>query len=160
MTTVEQGLSHPSAVLAQLTETLKTRPISQALKKFAAVLREKFDQYNWVGIYLVKEGKLVLEAYAGDAETEHANIPIGEGICGYAAKVGETVIVGDVSKDPRYLMCFPSTRSEIVVPIKGETEIIGEIDIDSDKLSAFSRTDEDFLEAAAKELANFLRPQK
>ncbi len=160
MTTVEQGLSRHAAVLAELTETLKIQPADQALKSFAAILRERFDRYNWVGIYLVKEGKLVLETYAGDAETEHTTIPIGQGICGYAAKVGETVVVGDVSKDPRYLMCFPSTRSEIVVPVKGETEVIGEIDIDSDKLSAFSRTDQEFLEAAAKELANSLRPQK
>ncbi len=160
MTTAEEGLSHPLAVPAQLTETLKARPISQALKNFAAVLRESFDRYNWVGIYLVKEGKLVLEAYAGDAETEHTSIPIGQGICGYAAKVGETIVVGDVSKDPRYLMCFPSTRSEIVVPVKVETEVIGEIDIDSDRLSAFSSNDKDFLEAAARELAIFLRPRE
>ncbi len=160
MTTAKKGLSSQAEALDELTETLKMRPASQALKRFTAILKERFDRYNWVGIYLVKEGKLVLEAYAGDAETEHTTIPIGQGICGYAAKVGETVVVGDVSKDPRYLMCFPSTRSEIVIPIKGETKVIGEIDIDSDKLSAFSRTDQEFLEAAAKELANFLRPEK
>ncbi len=105
---------------------------------------------------MVRGDKLVLEAYAGDAETEHVTIPIGQGICGFAAKTGETVIVPDVSRDPRYLMCFPSTRSEIVVPIMGENGVIGEIDIDSDKLAAFSKSDEKFLEAAAGKLASYL----
>ncbi len=160
MTIAKRGLSGQPEGLDELTETLKMRPASQALERFTALLKERFERYNWVGIYLVREGKLVLEAYAGDAETEHTTIPIGQGICGYAAEIGETVVVEDVSEDPRYLMCFPLTRSEIVVPIKRETEVIGEIDIDSDKLSAFSRTDQEFLEAAATELANFLRDQQ
>jgi len=151
-----QSLTRPTAVLDELTRTLKTEPRRHALVKFVAILRGNFDHYNWVGIYLVSGGKLVLEAYAGDGETEHTVIPIGQGICGYAAKVGETVFVPDVGQDPRYLMCFPSTQSEIVVPIRGKDGIIGEIDIDSDRLAAFSRADEEFLEAAAKELANHL----
>jgi len=114
-----QSLTRPTAVLDELTRTLKTEPPRHALVKFVAILRGNFDHYNWVGIYLVSGGKLVLEAYAGDGETEHTVIPIGQGICGYAAKVGETVFVPDVSQDPRYLMCFPSTQSEIVVPIRG-----------------------------------------
>src|SRR5574341_327309 len=157
MTIAKQGLASQPEDLDELTETLKIGPASQALKRFTAFLKRRFERYNWVGIYLVREGKLVLEAYAGDAETEHTTIPIGQGICGYAAEIGETIVVEDVSEDPRYLMCFPSTRSEIVVPIKGETGVIGEIDIDSDQLSAFSRTDQEFLEAAARKLANFLR---
>ncbi len=100
--------------------------------------------------------RLVLEAYAGETETEHISIPIGRGICGAAAKTGETIVVHDVSKDPRYLICFPSTRSEIVVPIKGTKSVLGEIDIDSDRLAAFSSQDEGFLEEAARLLARFL----
>jgi len=154
--TQRQSLTRPAVVLDRLRRAIKTEPRRHALEKFVAILRGNFDHYNWVGIYLVSGGKLVLEAYAGDGETEHTVIPIGQGICGYAAKVGETVFVLDVSQDPRYLMCFPSTQSEIVVPIRGKDGIIGEIDIDSDRLAAFSRADEEFLEAAAKELANHL----
>ena len=66
---------------------------------------------------------------------KNVTIPIGQGICGSAAKSGEIIVVPDVSKDPRYLACSPSTRSEIVVPILGTAGVVGEIDIDSDKIA-------------------------
>ncbi len=90
------------------------------------LLRESSDHFDWVGIYLVHENDLVLEAYAGDEETEHFRIPIGQGICGSAAKDGATIVVPDLSKDARYLICFASTRSEIVVPIKDREEARGD----------------------------------
>ena len=65
-------------------------------------------------------------------------------------------MVADVSKDPRYLMCFASTRSEIVVPIKGSKGVLGEIDIDSSRLSAFNQNDREILEQAASLLAHHL----
>ena len=97
-----------------------------------------------------------MEAYAGDEETEHIRIPIGQGICGSAAKEGETIVVPNVNNDPRYLMRFASTRSEIVVPIKGRNGVLGEIDIDSSRLSAFSLEDRETLEGAASMLARYL----
>ncbi len=151
-----QALAHSERVLEQLRGALNNGPPKQAFHSFAEILRRSFGWYSWVGIYLVEGDKLVLEAYAGDAETEHVTIPIGQGICGFAAKTGETVVVPDVSRDPRYLMCFPSTRSEIVVPIRGKKGVIGEIDIDSDKPAAFSKSDEMFLEAATRQLASYL----
>ena len=151
-----QALAHSDRLLGQLRSVLNNEPPKQAFQSFVEILRRSFDWYNRVGIYLVRGDKLVLEVYAGDAETEHVTIPIGQGICGFAAKTGETVVVPDVSRDPRYLMCFPSTRSEIVVPIKGKKGVIGEIDIDSDKLTAFSKSDEKFLEVASQELASYL----
>lgn len=154
-----QILARTVAVLEELRKTLESEPRGLALEKFVAILRANIEHYHWVGIYLVKEQNLVLQAYAGSVETEHTTIPIGEGLCGYAAEAGETVIVPDVSQDPRYLACFPSTRSEIVIPIRGEKGVIGEIDVDSDKLAAFSRADEEFLEAAAQELADYLERQ-
>ncbi len=151
-----QALAASERVLEQLRSALNNEPSKQAFQTFVRILRRSFDWYNWVGIYLVKEDRLVLEAYAGDVETEHVSIPIGQGICGFAARTGETVVVPDISRDPRYLMCFPSTRSEIVVPITGENGVIGEIDIDSDKPAAFSKFDEMFLEAATRQLASYL----
>ena len=120
------------------------------------LLRESSDHFDWVGIYLVHEDDLVLEAFAGDEETEHARIPIGQGICGSAAKEGATIVVPDVSRDSRYLMCFASTRSEIVVPIKGLKGVLGEIDIDSSRLSAFNQNDREILERAASLLARHI----
>jgi L-methionine (R)-S-oxide reductase len=124
------------------------------------VLRESSDHFDWLGIYLVRGNDLVLEAYAGDEETEHVRIPIGQGICGSAAKEGATIVVPDVSKDPRYLICFASTRSEIVVPIKGRNGVLGEIDVDSSGLSAFNQKDSETLEGAASLLARYLEGKR
>ncbi len=145
-----------ASVLEQLGKALSNAPLTKALESCVELLRRSSDHYDWVGIYLVNENNLVLEAYAGHAGTEHVVIPVGEGICGVAAKEGTTVLVPDVRKDPRYLMCFPSTRSEIVVPIKGERGVLGEIDIDSDHLSAFGHEDIEVLERAASMLAKSL----
>ena len=148
--------SSDSEIIELLKRTTNADPADQVLKGIVKILRESKESYNWVGIYLVNGDNLVLAAYAGDGETEHVTIPIGNGICGLAARQGETVIVPDVNKDPRYLMCFPSTRSEIVVPIKKQGRVLGEIDIDSDHLSAFTRSDQKLLEEAATILAEYL----
>jgi putative methionine-R-sulfoxide reductase with GAF domain len=70
-------------------------------------------------------------------------------VCGAAAQSGRTVLVDDVSKDKRYLSCFLSTRSEIVVPIKKNGVVVGEIDVDSDRPAAFDVHDAVFLEKIA-----------
>jgi len=145
-----------SSVLATLNRALSNDLLAKALTMSVQVLRESSDHFDWVGIYLVRENDLVLEAYAGDDETEHLRIPIGQGICGSAAKEGATIVVPDVSKDPRYLMCFAATRSEIIVPIKGAKGVLGEIDIDSSRLSAFNENDRETLEGAASLLAHYL----
>jgi GAF domain-containing protein len=108
-------------------------------------LNENVPHYNWVGIYIVQGGDLVLKTYSGPKETEHTRIKIGFGICGLAAKEGITVIVPDVSKDSRYISCFLETRSEMVVPLFRDSKVIGEIDIDSDFLDPFTDEDKDFI---------------
>ncbi len=125
------------------------------LRAVVDVLHDRFDHYSWVGIYLVEDGELVLGAWRGPEETEHVRIPIGEGICGAAAASGETEIVDDVGADNRYLACFPTTRSEIVVPISYEGRVIGEIDIDSDAPAAFADADRRFLERVALLISPF-----
>ncbi len=116
-------------------------------------LRSNFKDYHWVGIYKVEGGNLRLTAWDGSEPTEHVLIPIGRGICGLAASKGSTIIVHDVNHDPRYLQCFLSTQSEIVVPILSKGKVIGEIDIDSNKSSAFNDQDKNFLEDLALILA-------
>ena len=119
------------------------------LQDVVDVLYESFEKYSWVGIYLVEGNFLVLSAWNGKQATEHIKIPIGKGVCGSAAQNGKTEVVEEVSKDTRYLSCFLSTRSEIVVPIKKKNIVIGEIDIDSDVLAAFDKNDVVFLEKIA-----------
>jgi L-methionine (R)-S-oxide reductase len=120
------------------------------LREVVALLEERFEHYAWIGIYLVEGDDLVLGPWRGPEATEHVRIPVGEGICGAAAATGRTEIVDDVNADPRYLACFPSTRSEIVVPISFEGRVVGEIDIDSDEPAAFGEGDREFLEHVAR----------
>ncbi|RLF57069.1 MAG: GAF domain-containing protein [Thermoplasmata archaeon] len=119
-------------------------------------LYDNFDNYSWVGIYIVKENYLILGPWRGKQATEHTKIPIGQGICGSAVKSCKTEVVDDVSEDGRYLSCFISTRSEIVVPIKKEGIVIGEIDIDSDVSKAFNKSDVTFLEKVADMLTEHI----
>ena len=124
------------------------------LRQVVGVLQQRFDDYSWVGIYLVEGDELVLGPWQGPEATDHVRIPVGQGICGAAAATGVTEVVDDVNADPRYLACFPSTRSEIVVPISREGHVVGEIDIDSDQPAAFGDADRDFLERVAELMAD------
>ena len=119
-------------------------------------LYNNINRYSWVGIYIVQGNELVLGPWKGPNATEHTRITIGKGVCGSAAKTGKTEVVDDVHSDNRYLACFVSTKSEIVVPIKKEGKIIGEIDIDSDKIGAFTIKDKIFLEKIADMLSEHI----
>ena len=129
---------------------------SNAAQDVINFLYENFDNYSWVGIYIVKGNNLVLGPWKGPHATEHTKIPIGKGICGAAAKSGSTEIVSDINADNRYLSCFVSTKSEIVVPIIKNNKVIAEIDIDSDRINAFSDKDKDFLEKIADMLSEHI----
>ena len=129
-----------------------------AVQRVVDLLHDRFPSYDWVGIYWVDGPDLVLGPWTGPEATEHTRIPIGTGICGVAAESGRTEIVGDVDADPRYLSCFASTRSEIVVPIFDGRTVVGEIDIDGSDVDAFDGTDARFLEEVAALLAP-LRPR-
>ena len=118
------------------------------------LLHDGVEHYSWVGIYLVDGDELVLGPWQGPQPTEHVRIPVGQGVCGAAAASGETEVVDDVDADPRYLACFPSTRSEIVVPIAHEGRVVGEIDIDSDRPAAFGADDRELLERIALLIAD------
>lgn len=129
---------------------------ADVLQNVVDYLYKYFDKYSWVGIYLVEGKYLVLGPWNGEQATEHTKISIGKGICGSAAQSGKTEVVADVSKDDRYLACFVSTRSEIVVPIKKNGVVVGEIDIDSDIPSAFDNSDAVFLEKVADMISNII----
>jgi len=153
----EKGQADYEASLEKLKRVVHSGSQPKAILDFLVrELRRGFPAYTWVGAYMIEGEELVLRAWSGAHPTQHVRIPIGQGICGLAARTNETVIVGDVSKDPRYLECFPDTRSEIVVPILRDGTAIGEIDIDSNDLEAFGSDDQEFLETLATELAKVL----
>jgi GAF domain-containing protein len=109
-------------------------------------------KYNWVGFYMLEAGAqppaLVLGPFQG-AMTPHTRIPLNDGICGAAASSGKTVVVDDVTKDPRYLACSLETKSEIVAPIFVRGHVVGELDIDSHFPAAFALEDQTLVERCA-----------
>jgi len=117
------------------------------------LLQERMLKYNWVGFYMLENlpgqpPMLVLGPFQG-AMTPHTRIPLHQGICGAAASTGKTVVVDDVSKDPRYLACSLETKSEIVVPIFVRGKVAGELDIDSHFPAAFKEEDRELVEYCA-----------
>jgi GAF domain-containing protein len=139
--------------LARARQEIRALAHYEGARAVVEYLHDHFPHYSWVGIYWVDGPDLVLGPWKGPQATQHTRIPIGTGVCGAAALSGRTEVVGDVSQDPRYLACFPSTRSEIVVPILASGRVVGEIDIDGSALDAFSETDRHFLEEVAGLLA-------
>jgi GAF domain-containing protein len=130
-----------------------------AMKQCVRVLKDGVPHYTWVGIYLLEGNELVLGHYLGKP-SPHTRIPLGRGICGAAAAEKATIIVDDVNADPRYLACSLETQSEIVVPIMDggrDSDVLGEIDVDSDKPAAFGPRDRELLEQVAALLAPRLR---
>jgi GAF domain-containing protein len=140
-------------VLSSVRASIAQAPTCEdALRLAVTVLKEQMSDYSWVGIYLLEGDELVLGPFLGKP-SPHTRIPLNQGICGAAASHKQTIIVDDVDADPRYLACSLETRSEIVVPIMRGSEVLGEIDIDSDRKAAFGPADRDLLEATAAALA-------
>jgi len=131
----------------------EARSADQLMENISLLLNKKMLKYNWVGFYMLEAGAsppaLVLGRYQG-AMTVHTRIGLNEGICGAAASSGNTVVVDDVKKDPRYLACSIETKSEIVVPIFVHGKVAGELDIDSHFLAAFGDEDRELVEYCAQ----------
>ena len=140
-------------VLTSLRLTIDHAPThTDAIRQAVAVLKDQMSDYSWVGVYLLEGEELVLGPFVGKP-SPHTRIPLNAGICGAAASTKATIIVDDVDSDPRYLACSLETRSEIVVPILRDNQVLGEIDVDSDKKAAFGDADRQLLETLADLLA-------
>jgi GAF domain-containing protein len=119
-----------------------------AFQGICAQLARINSAYNWVGIYVLRNDKLVLDAYVGE-KTEHEQIALGDGLCSLAIVKNEIINEADVLANKKYLACFPETKSELVVPIRSGEKPVGEIDIDSDNKGAFGIEDEEFIQKIA-----------
>ena len=120
----------------------------EKLQKICDLLKSKIDYYDWVGFYFRNGEKeeLILGPYSG-LPTEHIHIPFGKGICGQVAVSNTSFLVPDVTLQDNYIACSSTVKSEIVVPLFVKGKNIGQIDIDSEHLNAFSKADEIFLSA-------------
>src|SRR3954453_18684186 len=113
--------------------------------------------YRWLAIYKIVKKEFEILGQTGDEPPAYPRFPVTQGLCGAALDSGKTLIVGDVRKDPRYLPAFHNSRSEIIVPLVGDHKhIVGMIDAESDKLTAFNAEDRQFLERAGGLLAHCL----
>jgi L-methionine (R)-S-oxide reductase len=132
----------------------KSKSPQDLMSRMVKLLHDQMLKFNWVGFYMLPDGSsskssiLVLGPFEG-AMTPHTEIPLHQGICGAAASTGKTVVVDDVSKDPRYLACSIETKSEIVAPIFVGGKVRGELDIDSHFLAAFGNEERELVEYCA-----------
>ena len=133
-------------LLEQISFILENKQeLTDSTQSICSLLHEQFPHYDWVGFYWAEGNTLHLGSFAGNP-TEHTQIPFGKGICGQVAESLQTMIVDDVSASDNYIACSIDVRSEIVVPILKNDQFIGQIDIDSHQLNAFSSDDQQFLE--------------
>lgn len=119
------------------------------LANVCAALKEAFG-FFWVGFYLVKGDELVLGPFQGPIAC--TRIQRGKGVCGSAWEAEKTILVADVDAFPGHIACSSLSRSEIVVPLIKNREVIGVLDVDSDLLNHFDAADE----AALNELCAWL----
>jgi L-methionine (R)-S-oxide reductase len=148
--------THDEVVAAARSLAARAASSRDLMEGVVRLLREERPHYSWAGFYLMEGADtLVLGPYQGKA-SPHTRIALDRGICGAAASTGASLIVDDVKSDPRYLACSLETRSEIVVPIKREGTVVGEIDIDSDQPAAFTALDQRLLEEIAEIVAAWL----
>jgi GAF domain-containing protein len=115
-----------------------------ATSNFVALLFTALDDVNWLGVYVLRAEELVLGPFQGKPACVH--IPVGNGVCGIAASTGRTQRVANVHEFPGHIVCDADSRSELVVPLKVDAELIGVLDIDSPSLARFSESDQQGIE--------------
>lgn len=113
------------------------------LANIAAALKEQFD-WLWIGFYTVKNNELVVGPFQGPVAC--TRIKKGRGVCGTSWENAKTIIVPDVEKFPGHIACSSLSRSEIVVPVIRNNEVVAILDADSEELDHFDLIDQRYLE--------------
>jgi L-methionine (R)-S-oxide reductase len=132
------------ALLPQIGGLLEGEPDLVAnLANVTAALKEQFG-WLWVGFYLVKQDELVLGPFQGPVAC--TRVRKGKGVCGTSWASAATLIVADVAAFPGHIACSSLSRSEIVVPVLRQGEVVAVLDADSELLNAIDETDRIYLE--------------
>ena len=113
-----------------------------------ALLFQTLSGVNWVGFYFMRDGRLVLGPFQGKPAC--SSIELGDGVCGSAAQSRQTIVVDDVKRFAKHIACDPDSKSEIVVPLLAEGQVVGVLDVDSHLHARFDDRDRSALEAVAK----------
>ena len=120
------------------------------LANVSAALNLALEDVNWVGFYLMQNGKLILGPFQGKPAC--IEIDVGKGVCGTAVEENRSQLVPDVHKFPGHIACDSASNSEIVIPIHQNDSIVGVLDIDSPRLNNFNENDLFGLEKIVKTL--------
>lgn len=113
------------------------------MSNIAAIIHETF-KFWWTGFYRVINNELVLGPFQGPVAC--TRIGYGKGVCGTAWKEGKTIVVEDVHEFPGHIACSSASKSEIVIPIFKDNQVIAVLDIDSENLATFDNSDKEWLE--------------
>jgi GAF domain-containing protein len=122
------------------------------MQRVAQRIHAHIPRYNWVGFYLVNKkdaSTLVLGPYTGSF-TPKATLSLTQGLCGWAASTGRTIVADNVAEEPRYIQASDLVKSQIVVPISARGRTVAILNVESYFMSSFHAAQErDFLEACA-----------
>ena len=128
----------------QLDALLNTNDFLVNSAQFSAFIFDEIKELNWAGFYFFRDGILQLGSFQGKPACNP--IPLGKGVCGSAAEKRESILVENVHEFPGHIACASASKSEIVIPLKKNGEVVGVLDVDSDKLDDFDPTDQAYLQ--------------
>ena len=153
MFTMEPMTADHRKLLTELVEIVSNTGDRIASLRLVADLLKSSGGYRWVGLYDVDRMAGVVRniVWSGPGAPEYPTFPVTKGLTGTAVAGRQTVNVGDVSADPRYLTALSTTRSEIIVPVFDSAReiVVGTIDVESETPDAFSKDAQEFLETCA-----------
>src|SRR5215469_3419112 len=124
-----------------LDRAAKARALAEALRQAMA--------YHWVGLYDVTSTRICAIAWTGAVAPAFPSFPRSQGLNGAAVDSAQPLVVQDVRQDPRWLTTFGTTKAEAIFPVTMRGSIVGTIDVESDRVGAFTAADERFLAGAA-----------
>ena len=114
----------------------------------SSLIFHTLPELNWAGFYFIRDGELVVGPFQGKPAC--VRIAVGHGVCGTAAQERRTIVVPDVHEFPGHIACDPASRSEIVVPVIRDGELLGVLDLDSPVRERFDADDAAGLEAVVR----------
>ncbi|OPX42202.1 free methionine-R-sulfoxide reductase [Ruminiclostridium hungatei] len=145
----EDRVQSYSLLLSQMKALLEGEgDVTANLSNASALLKEALDHINWVGFYLMKNGKLLLGPFQGKVACVH--IEVGKGVCGTAVLENRTQLVTDVHLFPGHIACDSASSSELVIPLRSRDRVVGVLDIDSPLIGRFDSVDASEIEKIAR----------
>lgn len=132
-------------MMEELEAVLNTDDFLVNSAQFSAFVFENIDKLNWAGFYFYREDELRLGAFQGRVACNP--IPLSKGVCGKSARERRTLLVDDVHSFEGHIACDERSRSELVIPLVKDGDLLGVFDMDSPELARFSKEDQELLES-------------